>query len=668
MPTFLTVPTTRAATHVLSLWNGTTNDAPPTNWEQPSFDDSAWATSSTPTETTAFNQVPIEPTLQLQTMAEAGVQAVAPWTSAPSNAAAFLARFRFDLPDAPWRWWSPELWAHVRAGGSASDYGRWYLNGQFAESFGLQFFFRVEAFLVPGTNVIAYDSRINGNSGEPVDRWTSNQAWAGWRGIFYTPDPGGSIYAWGTPAAGGSDVGVLGLGDTSVHLTPVLAAPIAGNPEILKVVSNGHASLAMANTGEVYFAGDASSGFSGTGTTDSSAHSTFTRVPPLNGAGDWTNGAVDIGIGGDSAFWLDRAGQLWMWGPDVHGSLGRGNTTQALFPTRTLGSNVNTVVAASVGVDHACALTRAAVRSNAGNNTVQSAGGNANGQIANGTSGANVTAWTIAQFVDPTLGGATSPQFWEVSCGDQQTCLLLHGAIDGLVPSFMPSVAGTGYGAGKALYGSLGDDAYASGTGANKINNKFRVMTGVGGTDIQQAGQITLIANQPFSFLNPSTSEVEYDDIQTVGTVGDGVPYGGAGDSNGTLNYGTGIPLNPTGFVAVPIGTALPPSFSLTFLYLDVFSGYQRIAATTGSQNAWAAGDSKATLAAVGWDGRLYTWGWGGAGQMGSGSDPTTNLEAVSINGLRNVLACAVAEGIIFAITSVARTTRRQRAWAAVIG
>jgi hypothetical protein len=67
--------------------------------------------------------------------------------------------------------------------------------------------------------------------------------------------------------------------------------------------------------------------------------------------------------------------------------------------------------------------------------------------------------------------------------------------------------------------------------------------------------------------------------------------------------------------------------------------------------------------------GDLYTWGYGGAGQMGSGADPTSNLRPVSLNGLGRVVAATVCEAGMFAIAAAAVAVRRRvSAWAAVIG
>jgi hypothetical protein len=47
MPTVTKYPL-RSEVRCLDLWNGSTNNATPTNWRDPSFDDSAWSFSATP--------------------------------------------------------------------------------------------------------------------------------------------------------------------------------------------------------------------------------------------------------------------------------------------------------------------------------------------------------------------------------------------------------------------------------------------------------------------------------------------------------------------------------------------------------------------------------------------------------------------------------------------
>jgi hypothetical protein len=58
---------------------------------------------------------------------------------------------------------------------------------------------------------------------------------------------------------------------------------------------------------------------------------------------------------------------------------------------------------------------------------------------------------------------------------------------------------------------------------------------------------------------------------------------------------------------------------------------------------------------------QLWTWGYGGYGQMGSGSDLAANPEPIAVNGLGGILRAAVAPGLIFAIVTAAAAVKTGR-------
>lgn len=89
-------------TKVLNLWNGTTNNAPPANWQLESFNDSAWAVG-----TQANTQFAVQPNLGGNILptgalamdyAECKPEAVAPWLAPTSGKEQFLIRWRVYVP------------------------------------------------------------------------------------------------------------------------------------------------------------------------------------------------------------------------------------------------------------------------------------------------------------------------------------------------------------------------------------------------------------------------------------------------------------------------------------------------------------------------------------------------------------------------------------------
>lgn len=90
-------------------------------------------------------------------------------------------------------------------------------------------------------------------------------------------------------------------------------------------------------------------------------------------------------------------------------------------------------------------------------------------------------------------------------------------------------------------------------------------------------------------------------------------PYGGSGDGTGSATYGQTSGGSP-GTVAMPVACA-----QLTRADIAQYGSFPG-------------------FAAIGTDGLLYTWGYGGTGLMGNGATtPTANVTPVSLNGMDNV-------------------------------
>jgi hypothetical protein len=77
-----------------------------------------------------------------------------------------------------------------------------------------------------------------------------------------------------------------------------------------------------------------------------------------------------------------------------------------------------------------------------------------------------------------------------------------------------------------------------------------------------------------------------------------------------------------------------------------------------------------AAMSMIGSDELLYTWGYGGFDQMGSGADPETNALPVSINGLTGVLGVAMAQGVMLVIATMEpiEVVSRGRSYAQIVG
>lgn len=744
----------------------------PSNWEQPSFDDSAWPLSATPAQgNSSYSNEYIQE----------GIQAVSPWVSPPTTTSAFLFRFHFNAPaNPPWNHWQWDF-KHPGGGIASSNQIAFYINGS---PFATQ--------QVPASSAVLHnysaDNVIAGllnPAGSPGGGSWGTDAWCAFRDIFFIPVVGSQAYAWGTITPGVNDKGVFGVGDTATHLTPT---PCVGLPgDVAKVVSNGKTTLFLTSDGNLYGCGDNSTGLFGLGSTDTSAHPT--PVPIYTGGA--ASPIADVSIGNDCAIYMLSDGQARGWGPNASGSLGLGDTSPrltavnlgiaqgtALYPGRvSCGKNFSIIVSAL-----------------AGSSSPLAAGDNTYGQLGLGTSGAAVTTRTAminTNFPTDATGGKLPPV--QASCGDDQTFLLFN---DGIIFGGNFLLSGGVLGCGRAEYGSLGGTAYSVGTGVNKIVSTPRSI--YTGTDqVQQTG--------PLSFFKGLVGLLT---VAQTTVMGDGTPYGGAGDGGfnplppvadpriygssptflpydktggggdgalaipidsfsasllwpldglaesgaGSQNpYGTGPLLgttNASGSVAYVAAPAHINLITLTNLdanakylaitfnnpgsgtvgyWLDWFdSGGSPLAGNPVALTAEGAGqtdglvfiavpstaakydlygvllapgsgntnvsvlqvtnatESKAAFAAFGYwslytssgnvdrtsDGKLYTWGWGGAGQMGSGTDATTNITPIAVNGLSNVIGATVVAAGIFAISAigVTTTTTRGRSFGMVVG
>lgn len=575
---------------VLNLWNGTSNNAAPSGWEQPGFDDSAWALSSVPDSNTG-------------PAALGSAEIVAPWT-APTAYAVMLFRQHFTAPNATWQYFT-----HDMASVAGATIFLW-LNGStlnltsaLARKAGTA---AATALLIPGADnlvagIAAPVSSI-GATGGPFSAWGAGNppappfyGWAAWEIVLFQPlSVAGTAYSWGTITTSVNDKGVLGVGDTITHLTPtpVDRTNLPSGSYFAKASSNGKTTLLLTYDGDVYGCGDNSTGMAmANGSTDSSTHATPVFFSGTNLGGIGGQQVIDIGIGEDCAMALDRWGQVFMWGPNAHGSLGRGNTTPS-----------NTIIVIPVGAVAIGAGRTFSVTSN------RVAGDNTYGQLGIGSSGSDVITRQPGGS-----GGITGDDVC-IAAGDDQ---LIVSALNPntLTPSY------TIFGTGRAEYGSLGYTAFSTGTGIHKIVNTP--------VSIPANNPIGLISAQagPLSFNLPSLDPTN---DTFISVFGDGLPHGGAGDSINSIVWGESSPFAINGVVDLVDPIGLPTS--------------------SGSQNPYTSGNSQAAFGAIGSDNKLYTWGWGGFGQMGSGSDPTNNITPVSINGLHGVIAAGYAAQIFFVI------------------
>ncbi len=172
-------------------------------------------------------------------------------------------------------------------------------------------------------------------------------------------------------------------------------------------------TLALAADGTVFGWGSSLYGQVGNGTVNANQ---LTPVAVLTGA-------VAIAAGGSHSFVIKADGTLWAWGWNAYGQLGDGSTLQRATPVQV--TSLTDVVAVAAGHEHSLALT--------GDGRVWAWGRNASGQLGDGTTTNRSLPVAIAG-----LAGATA-----VSGGsDFSLALVTDGSGEGTVWSWGGNASG----------------------------------------------------------------------------------------------------------------------------------------------------------------------------------------------------------------------------------
>ena len=189
-------------------------------------------------------------------------------------------------------------------------------------------------------------------------------------------DDAGKIWTWGSNSSG-----MLGDGTTTDRTTPVAANLAAlGSSKVVSVATGGYHTLALDDTGRLWAWGQNISGALGDGTT-------VVKTSPIevDMSGFGAARAVAVAASYRQSFALDDAGRLWAWGYNSYGQLGDGTTTNR---TRPVAVDLSALGNASV-VSVAGGLMHTLILDDAGR--VWALGGNANGQLGDGTTTGRLT-------------------------------------------------------------------------------------------------------------------------------------------------------------------------------------------------------------------------------------------------------------------------------------
>jgi alpha-tubulin suppressor-like RCC1 family protein len=187
----------------------------------------------------------------------------------------------------------------------------------------------------------------------------------------YALMPDGTVWAWG-----GNVWGQLGDGDRVTHIAPVQVHGLTG---VKEVAAGGAHAIALLSNGRVATWGADGWGTLGNGTTAHGRPGTGVQpglVPQLLNV----QGAVAVAASGADDAVLLANGTVLAWGENRDGQLGDGTTEEKDVPTPVAG--LTGVRAIALGGESSLGGHLLALRSDG---TLWAAGGNARGQLGDGT-------------------------------------------------------------------------------------------------------------------------------------------------------------------------------------------------------------------------------------------------------------------------------------------
>jgi alpha-tubulin suppressor-like RCC1 family protein len=201
----------------------------------------------------------------------------------------------------------------------------------------------------------------------------------------------GTLWAWGSNMWGQLGIGQSSFGDQG---TPTLISGLSG---VTAISAGASPALAVRSDGTVWAWGFNGHGEVGTGTTGGSFDAPQQVQTRVGGALVPLTGITSVTGATSNALALRSDGTVWGWGWNNHGQVGNGNDNPQNAAVQVMVGSVplTGITAVSTGVDGASSYALAS------DGTIWAWGNNGNGQLGNGTSGAD--QYTPAQV---SVGGA----------------------------------------------------------------------------------------------------------------------------------------------------------------------------------------------------------------------------------------------------------------------
>ena len=190
----------------------------------------------------------------------------------------------------------------------------------------------------------------------------------------------GKVYGWGSNGSG-----ELGQNNTNIYKRPTYL----GIDDAIDIAAGYQSTVVLKKDGTVWMAGLNSDGQLGIESTES--QSTFVQVKNEDGTGYLTN-IKSISAGQYTMFAITNDGEVYGWGENGSGQLGISNTEDQKLPVKTTLTNIKQI---STSYYHTIALTE--------DGKAYVAGRNNEGELGIGqTTSSTITTWTIMKSTNGT--------------------------------------------------------------------------------------------------------------------------------------------------------------------------------------------------------------------------------------------------------------------------
>lgn len=275
-----------------------------------------------------------------------------------------------------------------------------------------------------------------------------------------------------------------------------IAVQVNNLTNIIAIASMGINSVALKSDGTVWTWGDNAQGQLGNGNTG-----TDSNIPvQVSGL---TN-VIAITGGGFHSIALKNDGTAWAWGYNGDGRLGNGTTTSSNVPVQI--SNLTGIISLGAGANgHSLFLKN--------DGTAWACGGNASGQLGNGTTTNSNVPVQVSSLTDVT----------EIAGGFTQSLFLKND--------------GTLWACGGNLFGELGDGTTTSASSPVQVTGLCAVSVGI--NEIKEQGSISIYPNPSNGVFQITSDKLQFENLEIYNAIGEKIYTSKSSISNSIIDIST---------------------------------------------------------------------------------------------------------------------------------